>query len=103
MEVWIYAAFQTRVAVPLRLNFPGTHTKSGHTSPAGYLPPPSNSLELELRRRAWWMSLVFDRVVSSGGWLHSIDERDVGTELPLRRMDFESEVRNRRNFLNVEL
>lgn len=35
---------------------------------------------------------MFDRIVSVGGWPHSVDERDVGTELPLRRVDFEAEV-----------
>ncbi|KIO24423.1 hypothetical protein M407DRAFT_26134 [Tulasnella calospora MUT 4182] len=34
---------------------------------------------------------MFDRIVSVGGWPHSIDERDIGTELPLRRVDFEAE------------
>jgi hypothetical protein len=32
------------------------------------------------------------RIVSVGGWLHGIDERDIGTELPLRSVDFENEV-----------
>ncbi|KAF8527976.1 hypothetical protein BU17DRAFT_81209 [Hysterangium stoloniferum] len=91
VEVWFFAGFQTRVAVPLRLNHPGTHSKQTGTAPAGYLPAPSNVRELEHRRRAWWMSLVFDRVVSSGGWLHGVDERDIGTELPLRSVDFEAE------------
>ena len=35
---------------------------------------------------------MFDRIVSVGGWLHSVDERDIGTELPLRMVDFESDV-----------
>lgn len=38
------------------------------------------------------MTIVFDRIASVGGWLHAIDERDLGTELPLRNEDFESEV-----------
>ncbi|KAF8496657.1 hypothetical protein JB92DRAFT_3225901 [Gautieria morchelliformis] len=92
VEVWIFAGFQTRVAVPLRLNYPGTHSKATGASPAGYLPAPSTIKELELRRRTWWMSLLFDRIVSVGGWLHSIDERDIGTELPLRSIDFEAEL-----------
>ncbi|KIO24309.1 hypothetical protein M407DRAFT_26222 [Tulasnella calospora MUT 4182] len=56
-----------------------------------YLAPPRNPTDLEQRRRAWWMCIMFDRIVSVGGWPHSIDERDVGTELPLRRVDFEAE------------
>jgi len=92
VEVWIYAGFQTRVGVPLRLNFPGAHSKTAGTSLAGYLPPPSSIKEQETRRRTWWMAVLFDRVVSSGGWLHSIDERDIGTELPLRYIDFDNEV-----------
>ena len=36
------------------------------------------------------MSLVFDRVASVGGWLHAVDERDIGTEFPLRWVDFEA-------------
>jgi len=39
------------------------------------------------------MTIVFDRIASVGGWLHAVDERDLGTELPLRNEDFESEVR----------
>ncbi|KAJ7837528.1 hypothetical protein B0H14DRAFT_2791028 [Mycena olivaceomarginata] len=66
VEVWIFAGFLTRVAVPLRLNYPGT-------------------------RRTWWMTIVFDRIASVGGWIHAVDERDLGTELPLRNSDFESE------------
>lgn len=92
MEVWIFAGFQTRVAVPLRLNYPGTHVKSLGGIQMGYLPPPKDPMDLESRRRTWWMSLVFDRLVSVGGWLHGIDERDIGTELPLRYIDFELEV-----------
>jgi hypothetical protein len=38
------------------------------------------------------MTIMFDRVVSVGGWLHSVDERDIGTEFPLRSMDFEQGV-----------
>ena len=75
-----------------RLNFPGTHPTHSAASP--YLAAPSNPTDLEQRRRAWWMCLAFDRIVSVGGWPHSIDERDIGTELPLKREDFEAEVRN---------
>lgn len=35
---------------------------------------------------------MFDRIVSVGGWLHGVDERDIGTELPLRSIDFYNEV-----------
>ena len=38
------------------------------------------------------MTIMFDRIVSVGGWVHAVDERDIGTELPLRRMDFETDV-----------
>jgi hypothetical protein len=85
--------FQTRVSVPLRLNHPGTHY-SDTFSAGSYLPPPTSSRELESRRRAWWMSVMFDRIVSIGGWLHGVDEQDIGTELPLRYVEFEMEVRS---------
>jgi len=39
-------------------------------------------------------AIIFDRVASIGGWMHAIDERDLGTEFPLRSADFESDVRN---------
>jgi hypothetical protein len=39
------------------------------------------------------MAVLFDRIVSVGGWVHGIDERDIGTELPLRSQDFETNVR----------
>ncbi|KAI0271381.1 hypothetical protein BC834DRAFT_922196 [Gloeopeniophorella convolvens] len=65
VEIWVFAGFQTRTAIPLRLNYPGT-------------------------RRTWWMAVLFDRIVSVGGWVHAIDERDIGTELPLRSTDFEA-------------
>ncbi|KDQ63644.1 hypothetical protein JAAARDRAFT_203058 [Jaapia argillacea MUCL 33604] len=91
VEVWIFAGFQTRVAIPLRLNYPGTFTTHGNSSPGAYLAPPRDLKDLESRRRTWWMTIVFDRIASVGGWVHGIDERDIGTELPLRRIDFESE------------
>ena len=92
VEVWIFAGFQTRVAVPLRLNYPGTFSTHGNNSPGAYLAPPKDLRDLESRRRTWWMTIVFDRIASVGGWIHAVDERDLGTELPLRNEDFESEV-----------
>lgn len=38
------------------------------------------------------MTILFDRIASVGGWIHAVDERDLGTELPLRTEDFESDV-----------
>jgi hypothetical protein len=38
------------------------------------------------------MSIMFDRIVSVGGWLHSVDERDIGTELPLAAAHYEAAV-----------
>lgn len=35
------------------------------------------------------MTILFDRTVSVGGWVHAVDERDIGTELPLTAADFE--------------
>ncbi|KAF9015259.1 hypothetical protein BDQ17DRAFT_1340748 [Cyathus striatus] len=81
VEVWIFAAFQTRVAIPLRLNYPGTSISC----------PPKDLRDLESRRRTWWMTIIFDRIASVGGWIHAVDERDLGTEFPLRTEDFESE------------
>ncbi len=92
VEVWIFAGFQTRAAVPLRLNYPGTFSAIGASSPGAYLAPPKDLRDLECRRRTWWMTVMFDRIVSVGGWLHGVDERDIGTELPLRRIDFEAGV-----------
>lgn len=92
VEIWIFAGFQTRVAVPLRLNYPGTFSTHSSSSPGGYLPPPRDFRDLETRRRTWWMSVIFDRIVSVGGWIHAIDEQDIGTELPLRGEDFNGEV-----------
>ena len=94
MEVWIFAGFQTRVAIPLRLNYPGTFSTHGNNSPGAYLAPPEDMRDLESRRRTWWMTIMFDRIASVGGWIHAVDERDLGTELPLRTEDFESEVGN---------
>ncbi|KAG0708958.1 hypothetical protein DFH29DRAFT_1036272 [Suillus ampliporus] len=91
VEIWIFAAFQTRVAIPLRLNYPGTFSTHNTTSLGGYLPPPKDLRDLESRRRTWWTTIIFDRIVSVGGWIHAIDERDIGTELPLRGEDFDSE------------
>lgn len=53
-KVWIFAAFQTRVAIPLRLNYPGTYTTQGRNAPGAYLPPPKDIRELEARRRTWY-------------------------------------------------
>ncbi|KAK7007951.1 hypothetical protein R3P38DRAFT_3026765 [Favolaschia claudopus] len=92
VEVWIFAGFLTRVGIPLRLNYPGTFATHGHVdhTPVSYLAPPGDFQELESRRRAWWMAIVFDRLASLGGWVHAVDERDLGTELPVRHTDFES-------------
>jgi len=92
IEVWIFAGFQTRVAIPLRLNYPGTYSVHGNNSQGAYLAPPKGLRDLELRRRTWWMTAIFDRIASAGGWIHAVDERDLGTELPLQTDDFESEV-----------
>lgn len=92
VEVWIFAGFQTRVAIPLRLNYPGTFASLGVNSPGAYLPPPKDFKDLELRRRTWWMTIMFDRIVSVGGWVHGMDERDIGTEFPVRGVDFAEEV-----------
>jgi hypothetical protein len=93
VEIWVFAGFQTRTAIPLRLNYPGTFARQSGGSPGAYLAPPKDPLDLELRRRTWWMAVVFDRIVSVGGWVHGIDERDIGTEFPLRSLDFETNVR----------
>jgi len=90
VEIWVFAGFQTRTAIPLRLNYPGTFARHNGSSPGAYLAPPKDALDLELRRRTWWMAVLFDRIVSVGGWVHGIDERDIGTELPLRSLDFET-------------
>ena len=79
--------------MPLRLNYPGTFTATGASNPGAYLAPPKDLQELESRRRTWWMTIMFDRIVSVGGWLHGVDERDIGTEFPLRRIDYETNVR----------
>lgn len=92
VEIWIFAGFQTRVAIPLRLNYPGTFSTHNSGLPGGYLAPPRDLIDLESRRRTWWTTIIFDRIVSVGGWIHAIDERDMGTELPLRGEDFDSEV-----------
>lgn len=91
VEVWIFAGFQTRVAIPLRLNYPGTFTSHGASSPGAYLAPPKDFKDLESRRRTWWMTIMFDRIASVGGWVHAVDERDLGTEFPLRSREFEAE------------
>lgn len=93
VEVWIFSGFMSRVAVPLRLNHKGTFSSRGAGSPGAYLAPPKDPHELEMRRRTWWMCIVLDRVVSVGGWLHGIEYKHIATELPLRRIDFESDVR----------
>ena len=72
VEVWIYAGFQTRVAIPLRLNYPGTFSVHAINGPGEYLPPPQDLLEQEIRRRTWWMTILFDRTVSIGGWVHAV-------------------------------
>ncbi|CCA70160.1 hypothetical protein PIIN_04099 [Serendipita indica DSM 11827] len=85
VEVWIQAGFQTRAIVPLGLNYLGLIKRGPDGAPVKnpYLAAPKNAHETETRRRAWWMAILFDRIVSLGGWLHSVDERDIGTELPL--------------------
>lgn len=90
VEVWIFAGFQVRVAVPLRLNHRGTFQSDGTGSPGAYLAPPRDDKDLEMRRRTWWMSIIFDRIASVGGWLHGIEHKYIATEFPLRRVDYEN-------------
>ena len=94
VEVWIQAGFQTRAAIPLGLNYLGMVKRGpdGNVVRNAYLEPPKGLREFEARKRAWWMALMFDRIVSVGGWLHSVDDRDIGTELPLRALEYELEV-----------
>ncbi|CCM05167.1 uncharacterized protein FIBRA_07376 [Fibroporia radiculosa] len=91
VEIWIFSGFQTRVAVPLRLNYPGTFSPQSSNAPGAYLPPPRDFRDLESRRRTWWMAVLFDRIVSVGGWLHGVDQQDIGTEFPVRALDFEAD------------
>ncbi|KAG8811590.1 hypothetical protein FRC19_003714 [Serendipita sp. 401] len=92
VEVWIQAGFQTRAVIPLGLNYLGLIKRGpdGQAVKNPYLAPPKSHLETETRKRAWWMSILFDRIVSVGGWLHSVDERDIGTELPLSYAHYEA-------------
>lgn len=96
VQVWIQAGFQTRAIVPLGLNYLGLIKRGPDGAPVKnpYLAPPKNAHETETRRRAWWMSILFDRIVSLGGWLHSVDERDIGTELPLTYARYDAAVRS---------
>jgi len=95
VEVWVQAGFQTRAVIPLGLNYLGLIKRGADGAPVKnpYLAPPKNFHETETRRRAWWMSIMFDRIVSVGGWLHSVDERDIGTELPLTAANYDAGVR----------
>lgn len=88
----LYHIIYTQQAIPLRLNYPGTFSTHGNNSPGAYLAPPKDFRDLESRRRTWWLTIVFDRIASVGGWVHSVDENDIGTELPLRDFDFEMQV-----------
>lgn len=94
VEVWVQAGFQTRAVIPLGLNYLGLVKRGADGAPVKnpYLAPPKSLHETETRRRAWWMSIMFDRIVSVGGWLHSVDERDIGTELPLTSANYEAGV-----------
>jgi hypothetical protein len=94
VEVWVQAGFQTRAVIPLALNYLGLVKRGpdGAEVKNPYLAPPRSNHDAETRRRAWWMSIMFDRIVSVGGWLHSVDERDIGTELPLAAAHYEAAV-----------
>lgn len=90
VEVWVFAGFQARVAIPLRLNYAGTVAPS-NPSEGQYLPQPKSAVDLEGRRRTWWMTVMFDRMCSVAGWVHAIDEQDIGTEFPSTNYAFEHE------------
>jgi hypothetical protein len=94
VEVWVQAGFQTRAVIPLALNYLGLVKRGADGAPVRnpYLAPPKDNRETETRRRAWWMAIMFDRIVSVGGWLHSVDERDIGTELPTTLINYETRV-----------
>ncbi|KZT44473.1 hypothetical protein SISSUDRAFT_1012646 [Sistotremastrum suecicum HHB10207 ss-3] len=89
-EAWMYVGLQSRASIPFRLNFPGCYYED-ELSGGSFLPPPTSALELEKRRRIWWMIFIMDRTVSSSGWSHALPESDAGTEFPMRLLDFQAE------------
>ena len=73
VEVWIFAGFQTQcVAVPLRLNYPGTYSTNGNNSPGAYLAPPKDFRDSGISRdeELGGTTIIFDRIASVGGWIH---------------------------------
>ncbi|KAK9321002.1 fungal-specific transcription factor domain-containing protein [Lipomyces orientalis] len=88
-RAWISAGIACRSAIMLQLNIVDIKV-SGISQ---LLPPPSEWIETEERRRTFWCAFAMDRYSSIGtGWPLIIDENNIATDLPASETAFESGV-----------
>ncbi|KAG9019350.1 hypothetical protein FRB90_003756, partial [Tulasnella sp. 427] len=67
MEVWADVGALTRAIMSLGLNHPPTSMEANS---------PKATIAQEERKRAFWSTFMLDRLLSAGGWSHSMAEED---------------------------
>ncbi|KAK9320415.1 fungal-specific transcription factor domain-containing protein [Lipomyces orientalis] len=88
-RAWLSAGTACRSAIMLQTNV----MDRSMTGVKQCLPPPSDSIEIEERRRTFWCAFCADRYASVGtGWPLIIDEVDISTQLPISDNAFENGV-----------
>ncbi|KAL7418208.1 hypothetical protein BDY24DRAFT_12994 [Mrakia frigida] len=89
VQVWLSSALCCRLAVPLGVNESSKARNYIPGSKPSLLPKTDDELEKEQRRRVFWLGFMADRMAgASSGWASSLDEADVGAELPCKLVDF---------------
>ncbi|KAK9487961.1 hypothetical protein V1527DRAFT_458974 [Lipomyces starkeyi] len=88
-RAWLSAGIACRSAIMLQANV----MDSNLTGVKQCLPPPSDWIEVEERRRTFWCAFCADRYASVGtGWPLIVDEIDIATNLPASDAAFDNGV-----------
>ncbi|CAE6481644.1 unnamed protein product [Rhizoctonia solani] len=113
-DLWIISGNTMRLSIPLGIcgargydeilwgpNFGDT---SYQNFKENILPPTTNFIELETRKRTFWMAFVTDRMHSSAtAWPAALDELDIGQSFPYPLEAFEAGVSPSTNELPQKL
>ncbi|KAK9374686.1 fungal-specific transcription factor domain-containing protein [Lipomyces chichibuensis] len=88
-RAWLSAGIACRSAIMLQANIMDSYS----TNVKHCLPPPSDWIEIEERRRTFWCAFCADRYASVGtGWPLTLDEIDIATNLPASEAAFDNGV-----------
>ncbi|KAK7203304.1 fungal-specific transcription factor domain-containing protein [Myxozyma melibiosi] len=88
-RAWISVGIACRMVTLLQLN----SIDSNVVGVKRCLPPPKDWIEIEERRRTFWVTLLLDRYASIGtGWPMVLNELDIQTNLPTNDENYEQGV-----------